>query len=634
MTRLLALLALLALALQPPPVPLTPAPGGPWLLDAPDTVYRLDADATADATGFIVAAPGVTLDLNGHELTYSARPAPFAEGFESGRAPGWTLPPAAAVRPNSSYLFGGQALRFTKLTAPAAALSPPITPPAAPWSYAAGCAVGAPGGTQNAAPFAVTLEVVRVSDGAALGSAVGGGWNADGPVARVRLTDLSPVRLRITVTPASAAPVTAEVDHVSLTSDGDTGVLAANEWHPPGWDNLPPGVADAARRVNGFTLRNGKLTQGPGRSRGGASVQALSLAGPLAVDGLAVTVAGDDHRAVNAGSNATPGPNDTRTVTNNRIAYAGDCDVSRRGSNLAALDLSRTAGALAVTGNTFEGFPQIGVILTGDGVNLTGPREIGGNTFRPRTVVTNGYGIVLVGVCNTTVHDNTVTTATGFGGISLDGYARDASDVVGIERNVVDVTGISLREYGDSVPPRAFRLRNNVDAMGAHRAVMVTDNRFTARTGRGGPKGAYGGRLSLTNPRGDVGGVEFAGNTFAAFVTTPDPGYWATAFGLDGLAPGINPTFRGERYESNDLALHVGGSDGDDLGEHGATFDGPTLARTGSPARAWHAVKVGYWRGAVDGVSLLNPKAEGAPLDIVFGQPGGALGLSLTGVTP
>ena len=45
-------------------------PGPPYLLDKPNTTYVLTEDITADGTAIEVAAPNITLDLNGRTVTY------------------------------------------------------------------------------------------------------------------------------------------------------------------------------------------------------------------------------------------------------------------------------------------------------------------------------------------------------------------------------------------------------------------------------------------------------------------------------------------------------------------------------------------------------------------------------------
>src|SRR5262245_29664183 len=57
---------------------------GPYLLDPAGATYVLQTDVRTEGTAFVVAAPDVTLDLNGHTVLYGDRPPPGLRngGFE------------------------------------------------------------------------------------------------------------------------------------------------------------------------------------------------------------------------------------------------------------------------------------------------------------------------------------------------------------------------------------------------------------------------------------------------------------------------------------------------------------------------------------------------------------------------
>lgn len=94
----------------------------PYVLSQPNTTYVLETDISTPGTAFVVAAPNVAFDLNGHTVTYgNVTPVVVANGgFEqvSGRSvPGWNLNSAssAAIAPNTDGLFGSQVLKFSNL---------------------------------------------------------------------------------------------------------------------------------------------------------------------------------------------------------------------------------------------------------------------------------------------------------------------------------------------------------------------------------------------------------------------------------------------------------------------------------------------------------------------------------------
>ena len=79
----------------------------------------LDTDVSVSGTAFMVAGKNITLDLNGHTVTYANTPSPVVTngGFEAGSGrsvTGWDLSgaPAAVLAPNTHYLFGNQVLRL------------------------------------------------------------------------------------------------------------------------------------------------------------------------------------------------------------------------------------------------------------------------------------------------------------------------------------------------------------------------------------------------------------------------------------------------------------------------------------------------------------------------------------------
>jgi hypothetical protein len=225
----------------------------PYALDQATTRYVLETDVQADGTAFVIAAAGVTLDLNGHTVTYNnaaasvvTNPDYETDPIGSTTVTGWDTSGAAAATPtvaaNTNYLFGNQVLRlsnFTSASGPQRISSDPISIPVANHTYAASVAMSAPGGTQNSPIASVVISVYRVSDNALVATgSTGGGWNAEGSLATFTPTDTSPVRLVITVTALTTSPTTIDLDHVRLTQSNDYGVIASNEWHFAGYLNL------------------------------------------------------------------------------------------------------------------------------------------------------------------------------------------------------------------------------------------------------------------------------------------------------------------------------------------------------------------------------------------------------------
>ena len=94
----------------------------------------------------MVGAANVTLDLNGHTVTYGSGASPVVTngGFEApynsdGSVPGWNLSgaPNAILAPNSDYLFGNQVLRLNNFSTAQTIISDPISIPEANHDYTA-----------------------------------------------------------------------------------------------------------------------------------------------------------------------------------------------------------------------------------------------------------------------------------------------------------------------------------------------------------------------------------------------------------------------------------------------------------------------------------------------------------------
>ena len=49
---------------------LTQQGAGPYILSSSDTTYILDTDVTVNGTAFVFGGKDITLDLNGHTVTY------------------------------------------------------------------------------------------------------------------------------------------------------------------------------------------------------------------------------------------------------------------------------------------------------------------------------------------------------------------------------------------------------------------------------------------------------------------------------------------------------------------------------------------------------------------------------------
>ena len=95
----------------------------PYVLNQAGTTYVLRTDVSSPTTAFVVAAPGVVLDLNGHTVSYqNGTPIVVPNGgFESVNGSGvissWDLSGAPNAEAGTNrFQFGDQVLRLKEIT--------------------------------------------------------------------------------------------------------------------------------------------------------------------------------------------------------------------------------------------------------------------------------------------------------------------------------------------------------------------------------------------------------------------------------------------------------------------------------------------------------------------------------------
>ncbi len=615
----------------------------PYALDQAATRYVLETNVQADGTAFVVTAAGVTLDLNGHTVTYNNAAGPVVTNpdFEidpigATTVTGWDTSGAAATTPtiaaNTDYLFGNQVLRlsdFTSASGPQSITSGPIAIPVANHTYAASVAMSAPGGTQNSPIASVVISVYRVSDNALLATgSVGGGWNADGSLATFPPTDTSPVRLVITVIALTTSPTTIDLDHVRLTQSFDYGVVASNEWDFNGYLNLPTALQNSYVHASSATITDsvgtGAIVQGAGNGYGCDAIMAQTLLTPLVVTGVTLIVGGDNCSAIDAGIDGVATTLATRLITNNTIIYRSGSDVIDRMSSSALINWGRSTGDVTIAGNSLTGVPQTGVVITSD--DPTRQNLIENNTLIGNVVASNGYMIAVANASNVQILDNTITTS-GPGesgqGIDLDELGSSNATNIEVAGNNVSVQSNPYREYGTSIPARALRIRNDAgdSSTGSFVGLSVHDNTFVASKDAGLASQAYAAWVTLHNnpgasaPNSDI---VFTNNLFEAIDRTSNPGYVAEGLVIDGIDPGIFPEFTGNTIESNDIALAVGGYDGGNVSDVVLTSN--TLSKSSAGAvLPFTGIQVGYWIYQIHDVQIYDTQLQnGATANIAW----------------
>jgi VCBS repeat-containing protein len=576
---------------------------GPYLLTQANTNYVLQTDVTVDGTAFVVGEANITLDLNGHTVTYgNAAPVVVNNGgFEvgSGRnVPGWDLSgaPNAAIAPNTMYMWGEQVLTLTNFTGTQTIISAPIVLAQAGHEYAATIT---PIGPSDAT---VKLSIVDATTQQVLGTANSDAVNRGfAAVVKFALASSTTVILKVEVTAASGKTQTVSLDYASLTPSRDYGISATpSPWYWPDQLKNNSAAYSAAGKAKAFTVRNGMIVQGQSKSYTGNAIHAQSLNG-LTVRDLGIRVNGIDTAAIYgqwiSGAAIIDGNTIQSTVdkVTNRMHVGG------------MLSFNSVSGTFAITNNTILDHPKSGIELIG-GQGHT----ISHNTIDSNAIVTNCYGILVTGIQHSTIHHNTIVTQRSGRGILVDGLTGDTQDTVDLEiyNNTIDVRERANLEYGTGgIEATALRLRSYRD--GGHRDLNIHDNSFVARTGVGNAHGAIGTRISYMNNASAIEwGDVISNNLFKAIVDTTDSYYWARAIAIEGVVSGTGLKFFGNAIESNDISLGLSGNDG--FYAHDVTFTSSTFVKSSEGAsRTYQTVRAGDNNGDVDTVYLIDSRYEG-----------------------
>ncbi len=588
---------------------------GPYLLADANTRYVLETDVTTRGTAFVVGAAGITLDLNGHVVTYGDSDPILVRngGFEEGEGrivPGWdvSLAPQAQLADNTRYLFGKRVLRLEGFDKPQRIVSEPI--PIA-WLGRTHVASITPANPETRAGVVLSVLDARTQEvlGKSPPSNPGRGISS---LTHFIPSSATQVRLQIDVVPPENVATSIDLDEATICVEGDHGILASRVWRGqlPGWNGLS-GQAQGlygARRAGEFALRNGKIIQGKGRGCASTALYFQNLPGVI-VEDVETFERGMD-------SNALDATGAQKHVTIRRSIFRQEIDnISNRLRSFATLELNNIQGPIVVEDNRLLGCPQMGIKLTGN--DPLYPVRVCRNEIRQNVAATNGYAILCAGLQNFVIRDNLIKPINGKG-ISLDSYSRSPLGPGEVSGNVVDVQERPNREYPKGLDSVALRLRNNVDRMSPQRGLHIHDNVFIARCGPGLVREANGVRISYVNRAEGMKDARIAivNNTMRAVALSAEPVYRAKALVLDQLEAGVDLTLRGNRLESNDVGLALADTNGS---VEDAVLISNVFGRSAEGAeRPWSAILAGFDNRHVRNVRIIDARYEhGAGQSIV-----------------
>lgn len=404
-------------------------------LSQPATRYVLQNDVVSDGTCFFVNANDVTLDLNGHTVTYdNAAPIAVQNGsFESVDFTGWDKTGApAAVIAAGAYLDrtvydGGYALKIpAPLTQDQAVTTTGSYTLKANTAYTASVMVWQPYDSTKAAnaDIHMTIEILRASDGAVLAVRDSRdlqlGFTSRG-FQYVRASYMptidTGVKLRLkvtggrTVSNVGQAPYGAfYFDDVRIQQTGNSGIQF-------GGTNVQYGATSAWARRGAVdsTGTKGGVVQGRAHGdfshavymNGGAPSDLLNYS----VNNLEITVSGNSSRAIWISNVANI------IVSNNLIHGYNDTIEIRDHYDGALIFVARADAATGVAGkifnNTITHGIQTGIYVAGS-PSATMLTEIYNNDITLQSKYTNDFAIVGgYGTYSAYIHDNTVRCGSG-----------------------------------------------------------------------------------------------------------------------------------------------------------------------------------------------------------------------------
>ena len=275
----------------------------PYLLTGPHTTYRLETDLQVEGTAFVITAPQVTLDLNGHTVIYGdSTPiilpnGGFEEGTSATEIPHWDLSqaPSALRVPARSTFWGKWMLQIGSFTSLQSLLSESVQIPTANHEYAAVIALA------GIHLRSVQLKVLDSATGELLATGSSTSPNQGQGIAAF-FTPSHPlsVRLKLEITPESGKTASLDLDNAGLFPSRDYGVVATGVLprELPGHLSNHPLLSQSfnqppSQRAVGVTLKNGKILQGKAEGYASSPLFFRTLAG-LQIEKVETKVLGFD----------------------------------------------------------------------------------------------------------------------------------------------------------------------------------------------------------------------------------------------------------------------------------------------------------------------------------------------------
>jgi hypothetical protein len=579
---------------------------GSYSLTSSNTKYVLQTNVTTPAEAFKINAGGIVLDLNGYTITYDNGTAVTNitnGGFEQGNFTGWNVTgaPAAAVVPQVE-MWGSYMCQLLNYTTTQVMLSSTFTVPTAGIEYLASLTCGGSGH--------VILDVLDGGSNVIATGNIDASHGAGLPV-HFTPTTTAPFTLRITCTVLGSSS-TVDLDYVQVQH----GAL-------PGGDGTYGAYGVGCYQKTGCMITSsqtgGQIVQGQRGSWKGYPIWG-SAAHALTVSNLTLSAWGTD-----TGGIYMPYPLGL-SVVNNTINLNVN-QIMNRMALTAAITANSNQNPLYISGNQISGNIQSGIVTNGGGNPLNAVNIVKNNTDTHASVWTDGYCFELYGGGYAFEVGNNTFTPTYGRGILIDlsggascynNYIHDNTITVQelgdleFGRNGLEVAGIRMRSYGNSLIKNNYFYHNTVTAnVGGTNSVWA----------------AVALRLNHQNAAGYMDNCNnvFDSNHFKAIITAADATLAqqaAWAVDLAWVAPNVYPQFVNNTFESDDTSVNLGSDDGSF--PNTVTFINSTFAKSSGGittikgidyafdgARGYVASCGSYLGGAIANIRFISPQYSG-----------------------
>jgi hypothetical protein len=379
-------------------------------LNQANTDYVLQNDVVSDGSCFAIAGQNISLDLNGHTITYdNMAPIAVPNGdFEEGTG-------AAATNWDFSNAPSAQRIVGTKIG------------PVQVYSGSASMKFPTPAADQYIRSDAITLQPnTKYSLSAVAYNPYGGKVyvELEGTATQAYRTGIlyrgyqyfyttfttgaSPetYNLRLGVTDAGSLPSgQIYLDDVQIRKFRSYAVtLGAN----PGLSTTPADLACYSEaNTSGGVIKNGTIIQGQASSNYGHGVS-IAASNAL-VEDLNITVQGPNSININSDQEAT-----ALTIQDNYLVNNVTTITSRESFDGAAIYANRSNGTV-IRRNTIRGGIQGGISLD-DFRGNTVPLTVDSNDITVNSKYTNDFAITVWGDANTTISNNTIDCTQGTDG--------------------------------------------------------------------------------------------------------------------------------------------------------------------------------------------------------------------------